>query len=135
MITLYLQQNNKMNPDRVETILRRCFLLSKHSLLKALISSSFLDEKSLIQTTSRMLSSRLSAQGLQGTMKMIEFERQQLQRGVSRNAGWGTSSTSLDDDDITNYSQFLTSFQEVLVKDFTAGIAYRIHFFKNIINI
>lgn len=115
-----------MNPDRVETILRRCFLLSKHSLLTTLISSSSSDKKSLIQTTSRMLSSRLSAQGLQSTMKMIEFERQQLQRGGSRNAGWGTSSTSLDDDDITYYSQFLTSLQEVLVKDFTAGIEYRI---------
>lgn len=124
-IEMALEQNNKMNPDRVETILRRCFLLSKHSLLTTLISSSSSDKKSLIQTTSRMLSSRLSAQGLQSTMKMIEFERQQLQRGGSRNAGWGTSSTSLDDDDITYYSQFLTSLQEVLVKDFTAASIHK----------
>jgi hypothetical protein len=115
-----------MIPDRAETILRRCFLLSKHSLLETLLSRNSLGKKSLIQTTSRMLSSRLSAQGLQGTMKMIEFERQQLQRGSSRNAGWGTSSTSLDDDDVTNYSEFLTSLQEVLVKDYTAGKEYRV---------
>ena len=112
-----------MNPDHAETILRRCFLLSKHSLLEALLtSSSSLEKKSLIQTTSRMLSSRLTTQGLQDIMKMIGFEKQQLQGGNSRNAGWGSSSNSLNDDDTTKYSDFLTSLQEVLVKDYTAGI-------------
>jgi len=114
-----------MNPDRADAMIHRCFVLSKHSILQNLMSNDALNNKSLIQMTSRMLLSRLSAQGVTETIKIIGTERQKLQTGdtqSSQNAGWGTSAIiNADESDQKRYLEFLTILQEVIVKDYTAG--------------
>jgi hypothetical protein len=141
-----LEENRRLNAERVEAVFRKAYALSRHPLLLAISSSSdqapaaqaataagsaVVASQKLIDVGTKMVVARLGTSLVMELMRLIETMRARIAQGAAGGLGagavdptsWGGAGLlpggiSAND---PQYVSFLTTVQATFMKEYTAG--------------
>ena len=126
-LEMALEDSAKMMDDRASAMLHRCYDLSNNPLIGAIQPDAIEENQfKVIQTSSKMSTSRLSKQGAMQLIKLLGATKERLQGNsvATQNSDFLFSSSMLKVDEPGKgdeaYITFISSLQETLIKDYAA---------------
>ena len=119
IIETSLEENNRMNADRAETLLQKSYTMYRHPLLVHLQNNR--KDKDILDIGIKMVTSRLGASGVMELLRFLDSTRAKLATNTESSSGWGSSSSSSLIQKDPRYISFLEALQVSLMKEYSSG--------------